>query len=439
MDSIKTAKTAPLLLLIVMFALPGLTIAEPVIEQLKSLTDQNQYAKAYQLATENRDQLEGDLEFDFLYGVAAIDTGHVNEGVFALERVVFSQPKNHLARLELARGYFLQGDDTRSRQAFERVLKVKPPESVVKIVNKFIAAIRVRESQYKSSSTAYVDIEVGSDSNVNAGPERNTLGIFENILSASSFANKDSYTNISFGGKYNRPLTPHSSMFLNADASIRNNMKETVNNNWQMTFQGGRQWQLEKMKYRLALVGQQYTLDGSTNRNMLGVNFEGSYATSKLKQYTFTANLMDMQHPDSAVYDSTQLTLGLSTFTKADKVTWYGGISTGLQSAKENSETAKSGADRTIFGANFGSLYSIDNRSSINVSIATDLSNYTGIYFGSTSKRKDTYSKLAVTYNRLINDQWKYRVGLNYSQNSSNVALLAYKRTQLLVGFQRVF
>lgn len=413
--------------------------AQTILEQLKVLSAQHQYEKVYQLASKYRNQYEGNPEFDILYGVAAVDTKHVDEGVFALERVVYTQPRNHLARLELARGYFLQGDDVRARQEFTKVLKVKPPASVVKIVDKFMTAIRIRERQYTTSATAYVDLEMGRDSNVNAGPERNSLGVFENVLSADNFEKTDSYANLSFGGNLNHPVTPHRSMFIRADGSIRNNANETVNNNGLITIQGGTQWQKEKAKYKFSLMGQVYLLDGSTNRNMYGLSFEKTYSSTRARQVTLSATLVDMQHPTSEVYDSTQLTLGASSFAKGKNFSWYGGFNLGLQSAKDSSATAKSGADRTIVGGNIGALYPVNNKSNININLSANLSNYTGIYFGSTSKRKDTFSKVALTYNYLISDKWKFRTGINYSLNDSNVALLTYNRSQLLVGFQRAF
>ncbi|MDH3354907.1 MAG: surface lipoprotein assembly modifier [Chromatiales bacterium] len=434
-----TTSSVRIYLLLILSIFSSQLFAQPVIEQLKSLSAKKQYSTAYQLAQKHRGDLEGESEFDFLYGVAAIDTGHVNEGVFALERVVFSNQKNHLARLELARGYFLQGDDIRSRQEFEKVLKVNPPTSVIDVVNKFMAAIRIRESQYKTSASAYVDIEAGYDSNVNAGPERNTLGIFENLLSVDKFQKKDSYMAYAAGGKLNHPVTPHSSLFLSADASMRRNSKERVNNNELLTIQTGMQWQKERAKYRLSLIGQLYRLDGSINRNMYGVGFENSVSTSKSHQRTFSLNLVDMAYPSNATYDSSQLTLGLSSITKAKKSSWHVGVNVGLQSSKIKTEAAKSGADRLILGGNIGSLISISNKSNVDINLSWSLSEYSGVYIGSTAKRADTYSKLALTYNHLMSDKWKYRMSISHSQNDSNVALLTYKQSQLLVGFQRVF
>lgn len=437
MDILIKFKPARFLLLLILLAISKQLVAQTVIEQLKSLSDLHQYNEAYQLASKYRSQYEGDPDFDLLYGVAAVDAKHINEGVFALERVVFTQPKNHLARLELARGYYLQGDDVRSRQEFTNILRIKPPASVVKIVNKFMAAIRIRESRYKTSSSAYFDIEVGSDSNVNAGPERDTLGIFENILTADNIEKADSYINYSFGGNLNHPVTPHRSMFLKANARIRKNSNETVNNNGAFNFQGGAQWQKEKSKYRLSMTGQVYVLDGSINRNMHGISLEKIYTSSKSSQLTISANFVELQYPDSAIYDSNQLTLSVNSFTRGKSLSWYGGLNLGLQSSKDRSEIAKSGADRTMLGGNIGALIPINNKSNIDVSVSTSFSHYAGIYVGSIAKREDTFSKLALTYNYLINKRWKYRIGANYSLNDSNVALLTYNRSQLLVGFQR--
>jgi hypothetical protein len=440
MDSMHITTLTRAIFTLVLITLSGELLAQTVMEQLKSLSEQHQYGAMYELASQNREQYEGDPDFDFYYGVAAVDTNHVNEGVFALERVVFTQPKNHLARLELARGYYLQGDDVRSRQEFEKVLKVKPPASVVKVVDKYMAAIRIRESQYKISSSGYFDIEIGSDSNVNAGPEHNTLGIFENILSADNFEKSDIYTTLSFGGKLNEPVTPHSTNFINLDANIRGNSTENVNNNGQITVKGGSQWQKKSDKYRFSVLGQLYVLDGMPNRAMVGVGFEKIYAPSTSQQVTLSTNYVEMQYPDSAIYDSSQITLSLNSFSKGKNLSWYGGIDLGLQSPKEkDSEIAKSGADRTMLGGSIGALIPINNKSNLNLNLIASFSNYTGVYFGSTDKRKDAFGKLTFTYNHLINNQWKYRIGANYSLNDSNVALLTYNRLQLLAGFQKAF
>ncbi len=93
-------------LMLNVMCLPTTAMADTVSD-LSQLLEQGESVKAYQLSLDNLDEMEGDPAFDFQYGVAAIDSGHLSEGIFALERVHMLEPRNSLATLELARGYYL--------------------------------------------------------------------------------------------------------------------------------------------------------------------------------------------------------------------------------------------------------------------------------------------------------------------------------------------
>ena len=94
------------------------------LQHLQSLFASYKRQAAYDYATQFVKQMEGDPYFDYFYGVSAIDTGHASQGVFALERVLLFHPKDHVVRLELARGYFILEEYARSRQEFEKVLAI---------------------------------------------------------------------------------------------------------------------------------------------------------------------------------------------------------------------------------------------------------------------------------------------------------------------------
>ena len=79
---------------------------ESPIAALDRLITAGQYAQALDLGDDNLEDWEGDPEFDFLYGIAALESGSTNEAVFALERVAATSTDGLLrarARLELAR------------------------------------------------------------------------------------------------------------------------------------------------------------------------------------------------------------------------------------------------------------------------------------------------------------------------------------------------
>lgn len=140
-------------------------------EQISSLRSSGAVSQAMALAQQHLKDLEGNVSFDFAYGLAAIDAGFPSHAVFALERVLQHQPDNLRARLELARGYFLLEQFESARIEFNRVLDTNPPENVQNNVNRYLDIIRLRESRYKTTSSFFVEFGGGRDDNVNSAPD----------------------------------------------------------------------------------------------------------------------------------------------------------------------------------------------------------------------------------------------------------------------------
>jgi hypothetical protein len=153
---------------LLVFSALGTTVFAAPADDLKALLEKGQAAEAYELGRQHQDQL-GNPFFDFYFGVAAIGAGRAGDGVLALERFVVNAPDNVNGRLELGRGYFVLGEDTRARQEFEIVLATNPPAEVQANVQRFLDAIRSREFLYRPTQGFYLEAGLGYDSNANAG------------------------------------------------------------------------------------------------------------------------------------------------------------------------------------------------------------------------------------------------------------------------------
>jgi tetratricopeptide (TPR) repeat protein len=100
---------------------------------MDSLIAASDFQQAFEMGEANLEEWEGDPEFDFLYGLAALESGNPNESVFALERVVTVSEDGVLrgrARLELARAYFVTNNLSASENLFNQVLASNPPANV---------------------------------------------------------------------------------------------------------------------------------------------------------------------------------------------------------------------------------------------------------------------------------------------------------------------
>ena len=104
------------------------------LEALDVLMKRNQFPQAFELADRLVEEFEGDPDFDFKYGMAAIETQHYDQALFAFERLVIGFPDQPRYRLELARTHFYLRNLIRAEIEFHKVLKQKPPEPVVQNV-----------------------------------------------------------------------------------------------------------------------------------------------------------------------------------------------------------------------------------------------------------------------------------------------------------------
>lgn len=151
------------------FAFPAIgQAATSLPEQMKLLIEQRRAAEAYNLGLPAIDQI-GDPLYDYYFGIAAVDAGHLLLGVLALERFLLADPSNNLARLELGRAYFKLGDYVRARQEFKIVLAVSPPSSVQSTINKFLSAMDNPNKSEKSAFGAFLEVAGGATSNANSG------------------------------------------------------------------------------------------------------------------------------------------------------------------------------------------------------------------------------------------------------------------------------
>ncbi|HEX5464244.1 MAG TPA: tetratricopeptide repeat protein, partial [Burkholderiales bacterium] len=160
-----------LCLMWVLAGLPALaSAADDALGQAKQYMAAHDAKRAYALLKPQEAQRAGDPKFDYLLGIAALDSGHPTDAVFALERVLAAEPKNTLARAEIARAYYALGEMKSSKQEFETVKKEGAPQQAVATIDRYLNAIGRTASSDHTTVHGYVQATLGHDTNVNSGP-----------------------------------------------------------------------------------------------------------------------------------------------------------------------------------------------------------------------------------------------------------------------------
>lgn len=197
-----------------------------VTDDIKALMEQNKFAEAYQLGKQNPDQL-GDPLFDFYYGITALDAGAPGEGVLALERYTLSYPDNRNARFNLARGYYILGEDQRARDEFEGLRSAASGDELAAI-ERYLDAIRARESRYQPTANVWLEAGLGHDSNITSGIRRDHsfsipgLGSFTADPNSVSIKEADWFYTYAAGIQGTVPVLPGIALYGSATVDARN-------------------------------------------------------------------------------------------------------------------------------------------------------------------------------------------------------------------------
>ncbi|WIM04547.1 MAG: tetratricopeptide repeat protein [Candidatus Nitricoxidivorans perseverans] len=184
--------------------------------------------EAWLLLSPHEFDLAGREDFDYLLGVAALDSGRADRATLIFERVLAVNPNHAAARLDMARAYFALGDFDRSRIEFEAVLRFDPPPPARATIERYLAEISARSSLKAVRLAGYAELTWGSDSNLNAATTGGSF-YFPLFNATVTSANKRSdYFAAGAGGDLAWPLHEKLDLLAGLDYRQRVNDKEWV-------------------------------------------------------------------------------------------------------------------------------------------------------------------------------------------------------------------
>lgn len=199
----------------------------PTHVELKQRIQGDDASSAWQLATSLEDEHLGDVDFDFLYGLAALKVKEHEFAVYAFERVVANKPQWVDAQYYLARTYYLMKNYQASLEITQllstlEVISPKLKQSAGTLSDLSNAALSKQTLLVQQS----FNLSLGYDSNINAGTSEDNIYLpfldQEIILSENSKENSDSYLGLSYQLNGSKALTQSSKLTFFASAKLHN-------------------------------------------------------------------------------------------------------------------------------------------------------------------------------------------------------------------------
>ena len=101
-------------------------LSSQTLTDAEALIRKGDFQAAYQLLEPLEADRAGDVEYDYLFGVAAVESNNLTRGAFALERVLAINPNHRDARAEMAKAHYLLGEKDTAKAEFNNVLAQNP-------------------------------------------------------------------------------------------------------------------------------------------------------------------------------------------------------------------------------------------------------------------------------------------------------------------------
>lgn len=416
----------------------GLLLALParadVVEDLRALYARGDSAAAYALAIQHQLDMEGDPAFDYEFGIAAIDSGHYSQGVFALERVLLQNPDDHRTRLELARGYFLLEQYDRARREFETVLAAAPPASVQENIQRFLNIIRVKESRYQSTARLTFDLDRGWDSNVNSAPfspEFVSPLLGPGTLSSGSTQLGDLYTEANVGASLTIPVAPGRYVGASFDVHHRSNDEHDRFDTDAQTMTVSLTDNVGDLQTTFAFRAQNYELDHTTYRTLGSLSADTRHTLDARTQLTGFMSYASQHFPGADVQDSHLFNAGIGLIRALDwpgKPVAFGSVYFGQETPHEEGTSADAIAHRDIKGLSGGLQWTLGESTSLTTTLAWQNSRYQGVNSLFLARREDDFGSLGLILKHLLDDRWSVSAEASTTTNDSNFAINKYDR-----------
>lgn len=420
-------------------------LADALTDRAQRLLAQKQAKQAYDLLLPQEGARAGDPEFDYLLGVAALDSGNLERAVFALERVLAVQPNNHVARAEIARAYLEMGERDSAKREFESVRSQSIPEEVKANIDRYLSAIATSDVR---TVTGYLELGVGYDTNVNFATANSLIALpaFNgNVidLGRNGARRADTFAALAGGVNLTYRLSPEWAIV--GGASGNGKFNRDANEFDMLTLDGnlGMRWARGKEAITVAAQMQEFQLDYTRFRESTGGLAQWQHTFDELRQFTLFAHYSELRYPTVNIRNTDRKIFGVGYsqgFSGEYSPTVYGSLYGGRED-----EIAEGAAfvGHVAVGARLGGQVRL--RAGLSAFANTSYENrkyggpdpfFSNPFTGETTYRRDRQLDAGGGLSYVIRPGTTLIGQVAYTDNRSNIELARFRRTVSTVSLR---
>ncbi len=410
--------------------------ADAVLQKAQELMNQGKPRDAFALLDPLEDSRAGEVEFDYLLGISALDSGKPDRATLAFERVLAVNPNFAGARLDMARALFQLGDLTRARTEFQTVLGQNPPDQARAVIAQYLDAIDKAEKAKNRYLSGYLEFALGRDDNVNNSTSIGTinvpaLGNLPFTLNPTNVKTGDNFKAFGGGIDYAYQMRPNFGVFAGGDFRERWNFTQDTFNTGNRDLRAGVALGEAANQLRLRLDTGWADLDNKLLRTANGVGAEWRYMLNPANQLNAFSAYSRNRFVDPAVqsnsFNAAITGVGLTHIVADGKGALFGSYFAG----DERDTDHRADGSKALYGFRLGAQAALKENLDLFATGSTQKGHYGLTNATFLTLRSDEQNDFVVGMNWRFAKNWTLRPQVLQSRNKSNISIYEYKRTEL--------
>ena len=374
----------------------------------------------------------GDPDFDYLLGLAALDSGHPGEAVIALERVLMVRPSFLQARAEIARAYFALRERENARREFEIVAAQRIPDEARRVIGRYLDAIRSIDDAARSTLVGLVELETGYDSNVNFGSSTGQWvladGTAVSPLGISLPRNSAVFAS-ALGLNWSVPMGGGWQWTTGGRASLRRYPSAHTLDQDQFDLSSGFAFRTGCHQFNMLAQFQHLQLGGAAFRNALGALGHWQCDLDARTQVGAYVQGFSLDFPEEPMRDARRSAVGL-TFARVLDGARRPIVVAGAQVGNETSRRDLDNLSYDFFGARAALSMGMGGGWRGFAALSWEARNFDGVepIFG--VARRDRQTEVRFGAERALTADWSVAPAVTFTRNRSTLDPNDFRRTQ---------
>lgn len=399
---------------------------------LQRLLEEGAYERAFSAAEAESSAAAGDPDFDYLYGLAALESGRANIAVYALERVLLARPEDAAARVALARAYAKVGEWEAAHALLDAVMADgdAAARARAQTARAQLPASRHQRAWRKAGAA---ELSLGYDSNVNATTDLEQLPqppATLLLLDPSAQAKDDSFLRLDADARVERDVARDGLLFAAVEGYHTANFQEHEFNNSLLSVTGGGAYRMARHRALAYASYQRLWVDGAGYLTIVQPGVAWHYAPDGQGLYEFGASYGRNRYDDFDIRATDTVVLSAG-WRRSFAVVWRPQLRLlGYVGDESANDDAYEYFGREYVGLQLRTMLAVAERHQPYLHLRWQRSDYEGLDPVYGSERSDRYARLGLGW------RYRYAIGryvgfeLEQTQNDSTIALYEFERTR---------